>query len=286
MFLRILGSCIAILLSIVALASPARAQGCIQVDWDPGSCSGAQINNSSVDIWGRQSWSVTDGGSSGKGSTGSSGDAGASVNTLPRETTFLDMCMQNEYFAAAVVECMEIMSQWQPTQPQPPAPPAQRIITLDDFASFRPTGVGLIVEPGAWTVVGVETNLIAVADQQVVGGSLLGRAVEVRFTPATYDWAYGDGSSASTSTGGARWSALGVKEFARTATSHRYLAAGEYRPQVTVWFTVEYRWAGGSWQSVRGSIPASAVAATVTAFGADTVLVTGACEAWRVAPGC
>lgn len=278
-----------------SFAVPAQAQGCVQVDWDPNSCSSGAINNGSVDINGQttnQGSEPGNGGGSGSSGSDSGGASGGSGSTSggssgPRELTFLEMCMQDAYFAAAVVECMDVISQWTPGDPaSPTAPPTPRAITLTDIASFTPQGVSLSLQPGSWTVVGVETNFIAGAQTHVVAGSLLSRSAEVRFTPASYDWNYGDGASRSTADAGASWSALGLKEFSRTSTSHKYLTPASYTPSVTVYYSVEYRWGGGAWQSIAGRIPATASASTVTVFTADTVLVTGACTAWKTAPGC
>lgn len=269
--------------------APALAQGCVQVDWDPSSCSNGAINNSSVDIWGQQSnyWNENEGGLSGSsiggsGTSDSSGDGGA-----PREPTFFEMCMQDAYFASAVVECMAVISQWTPAVPAVPVPtPVIRSITLADLASFTPEGVSVRLEPGTWTVVGVNTNFIAATSTHVVSSSLLGRSAEVRFTPASFDWNYGDGAFRTTDNPGASWGVLGLKEFARTSTSHVYRTPAQFTPTVTVWYRVEYRWGGGTWQSVAGRVGSSASASTVTVFTADTVLVTGACDPWRSAPGC
>lgn len=60
-------------------------------------------------------------------------------------------------------------------------------------------------------------------------GSLLGRAVEVRFTPIAHSWAFGDGFGSAEST-----------------PSHRYLMAGMYWVVDTVTFAVAYRPLGTS----------------------------------------
>lgn len=205
-------------------AAPAQAQGCVQVDWDPNSCSSGAINNGSVDVTGQSTNQGSDpgaGGGSGSSGSSSSGASGGSVSgsggtdsVAPREPTFLEMCLRDTYFAAAVVECWDVISLWMQEQTavtdSPAAPPTPRVITLSDLASFTPQGVTLSLQPGSWTVVGVETNFIAGAQVHVVGGSLLGRTVKVRFTPASFDWNYGDGSTRTTGDPGASWSALGV----------------------------------------------------------------------------
>jgi hypothetical protein len=135
-------------------------------------------------------------------------------------------------------------------------------------------------------VVNLNTNFIAGASVHVVGGSLFGRSAEVRFTPHTYDWNYGDGGSQTTSVSGARWDVLGLREFSPTATSHVYGAEGSFTTSVSVRYGVEYRVGGEAWIPVSGEVSSSATTAVVIVQGADTVLAARDCTASRAAPGC
>jgi hypothetical protein len=251
-----------------------------------GGCTGAQTNSSSVDVWGNRTTPGDQATPSGAGSSGADAtstgwwtapDVPFSVVPQRNGPTFNNFCDISAYLNGPLCPAAPVA---------PPAPPAASPVTLRDLANFTPEQPSLSLQPNGWTVIGVETNFIANTSQHVVGGRLFGSLAEVRFTPQAFDWSYGDGSSASTGEQGATWAQLGVKEFSRTATSHRYSSLGTFTPFVTVRFGVEYRVGGGAWIPVRGQVSADAPAATVIVQSADTVLVTGACTSGRPALGC
>jgi|GEM_PF-1878597 len=273
----------ATLLSLEAMPA-AASQTCGSSSITFGGCTGAQANASSVDVWGNRT-TPGDSAPSGNGPSGSSAvPAGwwsapeVPFSVVPqRENVINSYCDLVAYFGGNLC----------PVAPQPaPAPAPAAPVTLRDLASFVPEQPTLSLQPNGWTVIGVETNFIAGTSQHVVAGKLFGAVAEVRFTPQDFDWNYADGSSATTSTPGATWASLGVKEFSRTPTSHRFTSLGTFTPYVTVRFGVEYRVGGGAWIPVRGQVSASAPSSTVTVYSADTVLVTGACTPGRPAPGC
>jgi hypothetical protein len=269
------------------LQAPAMAQdSCSSLDMYVGGCTGAQTNSSSVDVWGNRTTPGDQAAPSGTGS--SSADATSSgwwtapdmpFSVVPQRNgpTFNNFCDISAYLNGPLC----------PAAPAaPPTPPAASPVTLRDLANFTPEQPSLSLQPNGWTVIGVETNFIAHTSQHVVGGRLFGAVAEVRFSPQEFDWGYGDGSSASTGEPGGTWAQLGVKEFARTVTSHRYQSLETFNPSVTVRFGVEYRVGGGAWIPVRGQVSAEAPAVTVIVQSADTVLVTGACTPGRPALGC
>jgi len=135
-------------------------------------------------------------------------------------------------------------------------------------------------------VLGAETNTYVTTSQHTVNGVLLGRPIEVRFTPVDFEWAFGDGSRAQGATPGSSWASQGVTEFSHTPTSHIYTELGSYAPQVTVGFQVEYRWAGLGWITVSGRASKLASAGLVTVVPAHTVLVTGPCQLGADSIGC
>jgi len=251
-----------------------------------GGCTGAQTNTSSVDVWGSR---TTPGDQTAPSASGSSGaDATAAgwwtapdvpFSVVPQRNgpTFNSFCDISAYLNGPLCPSAPVAS---------PAPAPASPVTLRDLANFIPEQPSLSLQPNGWTVIGVETNFIAHTTQHVVSGRLFGALAEVRFTPQAFDWRYGDGSAVSTSEQGASWAQLGVKEFSRTATSHRYQSLGMFYPAVTVRFGVEYRVGGGAWIPVRGQVSADAPAVTVIVQSADTVLVTGACTPGRPALGC
>lgn len=256
-----------------ALASSSCSLAAIQT----GSCSGAQINNNSVDVWSR---STTPGGSSEvvtpAGRTNTATRSGKQVPYYPNGTITFN-CMAR---LATVASCR--------SQPKPPAvtPSSYNPITLVDLANFIPQQASLASQPRGWTVVNLDTNFIAGASTHVVGGSLFGRSAEVRFTPHAYDWNYGDGSTNSSAVPGARWDVLGVREFSPTATSHVYRQEGSFTTTVVVRYGAEYRIAGGAWIPVSGEVSSAATAVVTTVQSADTVLAARDCSNARGSQTC
>ena len=173
------------------------------------------------------------------------------------------------------------------TAPRPidPAVPAP-VVTLADVATFAPTMAPAVSEPGGWAIIGLPVNLVGPAGSVTVDGVLLGNPAQVRFTPIAWHWAYGDGSSSVVTTPGASWAALGIPEFAATATSHVYAAPGIYRVSLEVDMVADYRIGGGPWLAVPGllTIPVSEFDLLVAT--ADTVLVDRDCLASPAGPGC
>jgi hypothetical protein len=160
------------------------------------------------------------------------------------------------------------------------------LVTLADIAQFHPTPGTDHMEPNGWMVVGLDTNFYAVASTQVQEGQLLGRSASVRFTPRTYRWAYGDGSSATRAAKGSTWAAQGIAEFDPTPTSHVYRAKGTYTIDLTVGFRAEYRYDSGGWIPIAGTLAVPANRLVATAGDAKTVLVAKDCSANPFGPGC
>ncbi|MEX1077646.1 MAG: hypothetical protein WED09_00870 [Homoserinimonas sp.] len=159
-------------------------------------------------------------------------------------------------------------------------------VTLSDLVNFRPAPGVDNMEPDGWMIVGLDTNFYATAGVQVQNGVLLGEQAAVRFTPVRYHWTYGDGTGASRSMPGTTWRSQGVGEFDPTPTSHVYTASGTYYIDLTIDFAAEYRWAGGSWTTIAGTIPVPANRLVATAGGAKTVLVEHECTLNPTGPGC
>lgn len=159
-------------------------------------------------------------------------------------------------------------------------------VTISDLINFRPAPGVDHMEPNGWMVVGLNTNFYAAVGSQVRTGQLLGQQASVRFTPSKYRWSYGDGHSASLSTKGGSWASLGVREFDRTPTSHVYAKPGIYYIDLTIDFTAEYRYAGGGWTPVIGTIAVPANRLVATAGQAKTVLVERDCVTRPTGPGC
>jgi hypothetical protein len=165
-------------------------------------------------------------------------------------------------------------------------PPEAPVVTISDIASFRPAVGGNHTEPNGWTVIGLHTNFYSDAGSHVVDGTLLGAAASVRFTPTTWTWDFGDGTSLISKWPGASWAALGVGEFEQTATSHVYATATTATIRLSIDFSAKYRIGAGEWTPIAGSLPVQAPPTTIIAGGAKTVLVGHDCGSNPRGPGC
>jgi hypothetical protein len=133
----------------------------------------------------------------------------------------------------------------------------------------------------------VPTNFVAgAAGQREQSGELLGQPVVVHFTPVSYTWAFGDGTSQTVGTPGATWAQLGQQSFSATPTSHTYNDRGSYTVTVTVGFTARYRFAGQAWANVPGALGLTSTPIAVQVKGVKTVLVGQTCDENPAGPGC
>ena len=249
----------------VALVAPALS---VLASVTPVAALSGIINGGGVDV--TDQWTIP-GGNGAPGSGGSSAGGswlGPYRPQVPRNLT-------RAYCVALVVSPIWCRN----TQPPSPTPEqlAMPELTLSDLAHVDPESPTLATQPKGWSVVGVETNFIAHIQTHIVTTAVRGVTVDVRFTPMRYDWAFGDGATASTEVPGAEWSVLGVTEFARTPTSHRYSVASNVTPRVEVTYEVDYRWREHDWRHIEGTITRGANAPVIFVQNAGTVLVTGPC---------
>lgn len=173
--------------------------------------------------------------------------------------------------------------------PLPRTPPeseaAVPAITIADLAIFTPPPATAIAEPGNTGIAGLPANFVATASTQTQTGILFGAPLTVRFTPAGYDFHYGDGTTATLTTGGSTWATLGQPQFTPTPTSHVYRSRGAYTADVTVRYNAEVD-LGTGWYSVAGQLSAPGAAQQIRIFDARTALVAHTCRERPAAPGC
>lgn len=161
------------------------------------------------------------------------------------------------------------------------------VISLSDIASFKASVPVLAqMQPSGWALKNLPMNLVASASVEEISGELLGFPASVRFTPVSYAWDYGDGTSGTSITRGASWEALGVPELTKTATSHVYRERGEYAVTVSVVLSAEYRFAGQPWRPIAGTLQIAGAASPVSVKTVRTVLVRGTCLQYPNDPGC
>lgn len=165
--------------------------------------------------------------------------------------------------------------------PQPPDPP----FTIHDVATFAPEPGVIVGEPDNVGVAGLPANFVTDADVHTVNGELLGYPLSVRFTPVTYTFHYGDGSSRASDTAGSTWAQLDQAQFTATATSHAYAARGTYATRVDVSYTAEVG-ISGSWYDLVGQLHIEGEAQSIRIYEAKTALVARTCVEQPSAPGC
>jgi hypothetical protein len=254
-------------LSVLVVLSPAI----IAANNDGDGCNGAVaavtgcVNGNAVDLVGNESE---------PGASGQPGEARWSTGGPPPNLQDPNCLRPQPNRPASCFEADE------------PGEPGIPTITIRDIATFVPTPGRQQMEPDGWAVAGLHTNFYAITGSHVVNGTLLGRPADVRFTPTTYRWAYGDGTSATKHTPGGRWAALGIAEFEPTPTSHVYERIGDYTITLSIVFAAEYRFDGGVWRPVIGTITLPANDLHIRVGTAKTVLVEHDCLANPSGPGC
>jgi hypothetical protein len=168
----------------------------------------------------------------------------------------------------------------------PTKPGTGGLVTITDLKNFPPHPGIDHMQPNGWAIIGLDTNFYATIGSETEHGKLLGRQADVRFAPVGFNWVYGDGKSATSTTPGASWASQGIDDFDPTDTSHVFEHKGNYTIHLDVIFSAEYRYAGGAWAGVIGTIAVPSVPLKITAGDAKTVLVNRDCTQNPAGPGC
>lgn len=157
---------------------------------------------------------------------------------------------------------------WQaPVAPTPPS-------SISDLVAFQPSGSAMVIEPGWWSLPRVPTNMYSTAGVDTQAGELLGWPIQVRFTPQTYRWSFGDGANATRSTAGGSW---GGAQFSATNTSHTYRAPGVYSIGLTIEYSVSYRFEGGPYIGLPGVVTRGVGVTRVQVLRVSPVLTNKGC---------
>jgi hypothetical protein len=173
-----------------------------------------------------------------------------------------------------------------PKNPPPRAARVQRApippTSVSDLVAFQPLPPGIVIEPGSWSLPRVPTNIFSSASAQSQSGTLLGWPIEVRFSPQSYRWSYGDGASATRSEAGSSW---GQNQFGATSTSHVYRAPGTYTVTLQVDYSVSYRFDQGGFVPLAGVVSRAGPPATLQILRVDSLLVDEGCPPGGLAQG-
>jgi len=278
MLSRIAAAVVTVLL-VAGASTPAsaNASSCSEQSALLGLCG--STDGTSVSISGTQQQQGTNPNTETRRSNG--GPSGPGAPSGPsQEAIDLAACMDD----SGTTRCAP-----RPNRPAPPAVTAQApgtpTITISDLARFAPASVLATTEPGNVGIAGMPTNFIGAATPQIQGGALFGVPLRIRFTPAGYDYTYGDGNSATVTSPGQTWATLGQAQFTPTATSHVYRTPGRYVAEVDVRYTAEVD-LGGGWLPVSGQLTTDGAEQELRILEARTALVAHTCAENPAGVGC
>ena len=140
-------------------------------------------------------------------------------------------------------------------------------VTQQQFRRLPIPAPEIIVEPsGGHTLINIGTNFLTRKRPVVLPTTVLGQAIQVKATPASYQWTYGDGTTFTTTNPGARYPAL--------LTPHTYHQPGTYTVRLRTTFTGEYSVNGGPWQPINGTATTTSPPVTITAEERRAVIIT------------
>jgi hypothetical protein len=289
-----------VLLVAASLVAPASADAeghsCGPLAPSDGSCTSGRIDGAAVELVGKDANEHSHGRTSKNGEhppdlPHSSAPAPAVHHPIPR---------QDRLAADVDVPCQPGMGSCldgrhaflppakAPAQPVDPAPvvPAAAGVSLEDVAQFVPRDASMRSQPNGWALVGAPVNLLTDAGPEVVDGTLLGRPAQVRFVPVSFTWDHGDGTTVTVQGPGGSWRDLGQRDFTATSTSHVYGQVGEREVTLSIGYAASYRFDGGGWQQIAGTLPVQVGPVMLRVLEGSTVLVGGVCGSPDAGPGC
>ena len=142
------------------------------------------------------------------------------------------------------------------------------VLTARDFRRLPlPPGGVNVQPPNLRTLINVPTNLFVEADVTVLDTTLLGFPVQVRATPQSFRWTFGDGRGLVTDDPGAAYPDLRI--------THTYTQPGVARLALATTYSGEYSIAGGPWLPINGTAEVSSSPVTLTVLAAENHLIGG-----------
>lgn len=125
----------------------------------------------------------------------------------------------------------------------------------------------IIQPPNGRTLVNFETNFYTEQGEFTRTVTLLGRQVELRIWPASFEWRFGDGESDQTTSPGAAYPDLEI--------THEYQQKGRVGPSVDTTYAAQFRVGGGPWRDVAGTVTIAGSPQDLRVVEARPVLVGG-----------
>lgn len=140
--------------------------------------------------------------------------------------------------------------------------------TVEDFRRLPlPPGAVRVQPPDGRSLVNIQTNLYVQARTVVLPTTLIGLPVQVRATPVSFRWTYGDGSGLVTADPG--------RPYPGMTTTHVYRRAGTMPVRLTTAYRGEYSVSGGPWLPVDGQAEVASPLLTLQVYATRAELVAG-----------
>ncbi|MHA7281815.1 PKD domain-containing protein [Arthrobacter sp. TMS2-4] len=142
---------------------------------------------------------------------------------------------------------------------EPPTPPVEGaevpeeapiVITLEEFQKQPVLAATIVSQPSNFGLRNAHSNIYAHAQEQEFTFEFQDAAIVLKARPVSYQWDYGDGTSATTTTPGGPVD--GAAFDTRTPTSHQYTHTGDFELTLTTFFAGDYSVDGGPFQPVAG----------------------------------
>jgi hypothetical protein len=142
----------------------------------------------------------------------------------------------------------------------PPEPPlegadpavaeAPVVITVEEFQKQPVLAAAIVSQPLNFGLRNAHSNIYAEAVEQDFTFEFQDAMIVLKARPVSYQWSYGDSTSATTSTPGGPVD--GVAFNTQTSTSHQYVRTGDFTLTLTTFFAGDYSVDGGPFQPVAG----------------------------------
>jgi hypothetical protein len=142
----------------------------------------------------------------------------------------------------------------------PPVPPvevetpavaeAPVVITIEEFQKQPVLAAEVVSQPLNFGLRNAHSNIYAEAVEQDFTFEFQDAMIVLKARPVSYQWSYGDSTSATTSTPGGPVD--GVAFNTQTSTSHQYVQTGDFTLTLTTFFAGDYSVDGGPFQPVAG----------------------------------
>lgn len=211
-----------------------------------------------------------------------SGDPGASSGGATAEPSPWDIC--NSTPGPRSAACRSLRPVGVVIGGPAPATPGWSV-TVSDLARFAPSTATVAGEPDNIAIVGLPANFLSSAKTETIPGTILGRALMIRFTPVSFTFDYGDGEQRMSTTPGTAWDASGQAQFTPTDTSHVYKEPGTYTVSAIVTYSADID-LGTGWIPINGQLNGSHASQQIRVMKARTALVQNTCTERPGAPGC